>query len=173
MEMRKIKGNTLRSLITLLLLVIFLLPSGSVYAKSPTTRIDNNTVGMTRQEKKVYKKMKALKKKLPEGKKWTNSKLYNWKGGIFTGGYGCAGFAFKLSDEAFGDAPARTHRKWKKIRVGDIIRLNYDSHSVIVMKVVGKKYVVAEGNYNRSVHWGRIIERSYIKKTGTYVMTRW
>lgn len=41
-------------------------------------------------QKQVYKDIMALKKKYPEGKKWTNDNYYEWKGGIYRGGYGCA-----------------------------------------------------------------------------------
>ena len=98
---------------------------------------------------------------------------YQFKGGIFGTGYGCSGFAFKMSDAAFGNKKAKMHKNFNKIKVGDIIRLDDNTHSVIVMKVVGSSLVVAEGNYNASVHWGRIIKKSEVKKTGTYVMTRY
>ena len=51
--------------------------------------------------------------------------------------------------------------------------MEYNSHSVIVMKVVGDTIVIAEGNYGGTVHWGRLITRSDVRRTGTYVMTRY
>jgi len=54
----------------------------------------------------------------------------------------------------------------------DILRIKNNTHSVMVMKVVGNNFIVAEGNYNRSIHWGRVITRSEAKNGGTYVMTR-
>ena len=134
-----------------LLAVLAVLMPTWVEAKTATLKIDSNTTGMTKAEKSVYKKMKAMNKKYPEGKKWTDSKYYEWKGGYYTGGYGCAAFAFKVSDAAFGDKPCRVHKSFKKIKVGDIVNIDYGAHYVIVMKVVGKKYVVAEGNYDRKV----------------------
>lgn len=124
-------------------------------------------------EEQVYKDMIAMKSKYPEGMSWTNDNYYGWKGGIYSGGYGCAGFAFAISDAAFGSLPARKHTDFSKIRVGDIVRMNYDSHSVIVLEVKGNGVVAAEGNYNRSVHWGRNISFSEIQSSGTYVMTRY
>lgn len=88
-------------------------------------------------------------------------------------GYGCAGFAFLLSDAAFGDLPARKHKNFSNIKVGDIIRLAYDSHSVIVLKKEADGVIVAEGNYDDSIHWGRKIPYSEIRATGTYVLTRY
>lgn len=88
-------------------------------------------------------------------------------------GYGCAGFAFLLSDAAFGDLPARKHRNFSKIKVGDIVRLEHDRHSVIVLKKEADGVIVAEGNYDDSIHWGRKLLYSEIRKTGTYVFTRY
>lgn len=124
-------------------------------------------------EKQVYADMIAMKSKYPEGMKWTNANYYAWKGGIYSGGYGCAGFAFAISDAAFGDLPARKHTDFSNIRVGDIVRMNNDTHSVIVLEVKESGVVVAEGNYNSSVHWGRQISFSAIRSTGTYVLTRY
>jgi len=78
-----------------------------------------------------------------------------------------------MSDTVFGDKPAKLHTNYNNIRVGDIIRMNGNTHSVIVLKVVGDTFVVAEGNYNASIHWGRLIKRSEVKATGTYVMSRY
>lgn len=65
------------------------------------------------------------------------------------------------------------HKNFKNLRVGDILRLNDDTHSVIILKVHDDKMVVAEGNYNGCVHWGREISRLEVRLTGTYVMTRY
>ena len=180
------KQNILRAIFTVLAVTI-LINAGSALAATkkttkkatsakaaaPTLKIDNNTVGMTAAEIKVYKKIKAQRQQMPEGMPWSNADSYQFKGGIFGTGYGCSGFAFKMSDIAFGKKKATMHKNFNKIKVGDIIRLDDNTHSVIVMKVVGSSLVVAEGNYNASVHWGRIIKKSEVKKTGTYVMTRY
>ena len=124
-------------------------------------------------EDNVYDSIMAMKSRYPEGMQWNNSNFYAWKGGIYSGGYGCAGFAFALSDAAFGSLPARKHNNYSKIKVGDIVRMYYDTHSVIVLEVNSDSVIVAEGNFNDSVHWGRKIAKSEIKETGTYVMTRY
>jgi hypothetical protein len=115
--------------------------------------------------------MIALKSSYPDGTPWDNSVYYGWKGGIFSGGYGCAGFAFMLSDAAFGDAPAKKVYDTSSIRVGDILRIDNDTHSVIVLSRSGDTVTIAEGNYNSSVHWGRILNLS---ETGVdYILTRY
>lgn len=124
-------------------------------------------------EKQAYQAIMARKPAYPEGKKWTNAKCYVWKGGIFDRGYGCAAFAFAMSDAAFGKLPARMHKSFSKIKAGDLIRLYDDTHFVVVLKVSKNEVTVAEGNYNNSIHWGRKISRSEIKKEGDYVLTRY
>jgi len=66
-------------------------------------------------EEETYKKLIALKTKYPEGISWMIDNQYAWKGGIYTGGIGCAGLAFRLSDEAFGNLPARMIKSQKEI----------------------------------------------------------
>ncbi len=122
----------------------------------------------------VYRVMTALKAQYPEGMRWTNDNYYEWKGGIYSGGYGCVGFAFILSDEAFGKLPARLIKDYSvsDIRVGDILRMNNDTHSVVVLSIDESGAVIAEGNYNNSVHWGRKISSAELEKL-TYIMTRY
>ena len=147
---------------------------------------ENGTVRFSDAE--IYAKMIAMKSVYPEGMRWTNDNGYSWNAGIFRTGYGCAGFAFHLSDAAFGTAlPARVYVQpggdtykgpWKKdynlIRVGDILRTNNDQHMVIVLEVHSTYIVVAEGNYNSSIHWGRIITRQALEAGElTYIMTRY
>ena len=122
-------------------------------------------------ETRIYNAIIGLKSKYPEGTPWTNANSYSWGYsvaiGMGYGGYngsGCVAFAMIASDAAFGDIPAYKFEDKSKIRVGDIIRINNDTHSVIVIKDNGgSKYTIAEGNYNSSVNYGRIIDLS---KTG-------
>lgn len=144
--------------------------NGKTY-KCQVTVVEDSSTGLN--EKQIYKDMIAMKSKYPEGMKWTNANYYAWKGGIYSGGYGCAGFAFAISDAAFGSLPARQHTNFSNIRVGDIVRMDNNGHSVIVLEVKENGVVVAEGNFNSSVHWGREISFSAIRSTGTYVMTRY
>lgn len=124
-------------------------------------------------DESVYQAMMAKKADFPEGMHWTNDDFYAWNGGVFSGGYGCAGFAFLLSDAAFGYLPAQMMDvDYETLRTGDILRINNDSHSVIVLQVFSDHVVVAEGNYNSSIHWGRTLSRSQVEASD-YVLTRW
>lgn len=128
----------------------------------------------TPTEPEAYNAMIAIKSKYPEGMRWTNDNEYAWKGGIFSVGYGCAGFAFILSDAAFGELPARmvSDFTYADIRVGDILRINNDTHSVIVLEKHSDHVVIAEGNYNRSIHWGRKLDRTSVEQAN-YILTRY
>lgn len=127
----------------------------------------------TAEEILVREKIEALREQYPEGKRWTNSDSY-YSAALHSTGSGCAGFAYLCSDTAFGDAPVvETHSDFTRIRVGDILRINHDTHSVIVLKKLSDSVIVAEGNYNSSIHWGREISRSELEKGEMKVTTRW
>ena len=143
-------------------------------------------------EKSVYEAMIAMKAEYPEGMSWTDNNRYSWNGGIYSSGTGCAGFAFLLSDAAFGTLPARVITPnpddfyWVNpmlieedlffsiddIRVGDILRVNHNTHSVIVLEVHADHVVIAEGNYNYSIHWGRVLYDDDIMMVD-YILTRY
>jgi len=138
----------------------------------------------------AYDRMTALEDKYPEGMPWTNftpygtgpdcvAPTYRWKGGPVKNsdnGVGCAAFVFILSDAAFGDWPARAKDRgnfsFDDIKVGDILRTNGGSHFVIVLQKSEAGVVVAEGNYNKSVHWGRTISKAEVMDS-TFIVTRY
>ena len=88
-------------------------------------------------------------------------------------GYGCAGFAFICSDAAFGNLPGRQHRNFDQIRVGDILRVDNNTHSVVVLEKRENSVIVTEGNYNSSIHWGREISRQELELGNFVVTTRY
>lgn len=135
----------------------------------------------------VYETLIALKNtdKFREGTTWTDAthKYGPWKGGPVagnvTGGTGCAAFAFELSDIAFGDLPARTVTpiQLSNMLPGDILRINGNTHSVIVLQVSESGVVIAEGNISINgnggiVHWGRTLTRDEVESS-TYHITRY
>ena len=119
----------------------------------------------------LYQKMIALKTRYPEGRRWTNRNSYSSKAGY--GGQGCHAFALILSDEAFDDAPIRKHKKLEDLQVGDMIRMNKNTHTVIVLAIEEDQVTIAEGNYNSSVHWGRVLTIDHLAKNGNYILTRY
>ncbi len=140
---------------------------------------------------KVYDAMIALRDKTgyTEGSEWTDyvpysgkgDDVYRWNGGAIGGSnivaVGCVAFAFTLSDAAFGRLPARMHAngafKFEDIKVGDILRMNTDTHTVIVLKVSDTGVVVAEGNNSGKVHWGRAIDKDTVMNNTSHYITRY
>lgn len=79
----------------------------------------------------------------------------------------CMGFANKLACEVFGDTTwtqvnSPTASQIADIRIGDIVRLDYNSHSVFVISKTGNQIMVGEANYPNGcqISWGRIINLS-------------
>lgn len=128
--------------------------------------------GLTGEE--VIESILAQKTRYPEGLSWTDNNSYFWNINN-TMGYGCAAFAFILSDAAFGTLPSRTlyNVTISDLRVGDILRMNNDAHSAVVLEVYGDHVVLAEGNYNSSVHWGRVYTSQEIASSVDYAITRY
>ena len=159
-------------------------------ASEPATR--DSTVPAPAE---AYKAMIALKNQdaYKEGTPWTDYEPYSdskgyyyWKGGNIDGmrisAVGCVAFAFILSDAAFGSLPARMSAagsfKFEDIKAGDILRVNNDTHTVIVLETGDAGIVVAEGNisdgdHKGKVHWGRAISREEVMKTASHYITRY
>lgn len=120
----------------------------------------------------VSAKMMAYRDIYPDGTPWTNDVKYTWRGSPILGA-GCAAFAFLLSDAAFGDLPAKKHNDISQIKTGDILRVNNDTHSVIVTRINENGVIVAEGNMNGAVLWGRKYSWSDLERDLTYIWTRY
>lgn len=105
------------------------------------------------------------------------------KNGVLLGHYSatqCMGFANKLANDVFGvtswykyESP--TSKQIEKIQVGDIVRVDNNSHSVFVIAKSGNEVTVAEANYpnNCRINWGRKITLStsnvtYYEHAGNY-----
>ena len=124
-------------------------------------------------EKAVYNSMVELYDEYPNWTKWDNSNKYSWKGGLWGAGYGCVGFAFMLSDAAFGDLPARKITNLNNLRVGDIVRINGDTHSIIILEINGDEVITAEGNIAGMILWGMTYSLEEIKEYADYAITRY
>lgn len=125
------------------------------------------------------------KYKYPEGMAWTNDKpygdntvAYRWNGSGERS-TGCEAFAFKFNDELFGCLPGRKYAKgefgFEDIKAGDILRLDNDTHSVVVSEVNDDGVFVVEGNYNGSgkVQWGRKISKDKVMDSASCYYTRY
>jgi hypothetical protein len=142
----------------------------------------------------AYAAMIALRdqEEYKEGTTWTDyepysdAKYYYWKGGNLDGhrisAVGCVAFAFILSDAAFDSLPARMYAagefSYEDIKVGDILRVHNDTHTVIVLEVNDAGVVVAEGNistgdHKGKVHWGRAISKEEVTANTSHYITRY
>ena len=143
---------------------------------TPDVPDEPNTDQQSLTPESLYSAMIAMKAQYPEGMPWTNANEYVWyaiPNTIYTGG-GCVAFAFILSDAAFGDLPAReiSPVRFEDVRVGDILRMENDTHSVIVLEKHENSVIIAEGNYNSSIHWGRELSREAVE-SADYMYTRY
>ncbi len=138
----------------------------------------------------VYEAMIALQDddRYKEGTTWTDYEpysdsagYYKWKGGTLDGknisAVGCVAFAFILSDEAFGSLPASMYAagefNYEDVKVGDILRVHSDSHTVIVLEVSDTGVIIAEGNLSGKVHWGRAMSRNEVMRDTSHYITRY
>lgn len=153
---------------------------------SSTLSLDFSGVNKPANESVAYSRIIAMKSKIPDYTLWDNSVTYTWTGLVqnygtrLTGG-GCVAFACILSDAAFGyNAPATRVNAPSpdSIRIGDIIRINNDTHSAMVIGTDGNEFTLAEGNV-RIMHNGSYVpvviwNRKIAKSTAiNYVWTRW
>lgn len=125
-------------------------------------------------QEQAYEAIMAMQEDYPDGSRWTSANQYSWKGGGYGKARGCMAFAHMLSDAAFGDLPARkeTNITIDDVRVGDVLRNGWDSHSVIVIEVHESHVVVAEGNWNYCVRWGRTWSAAEVA-AASYLLTRY
>ena len=120
----------------------------------------------------LYAKMIFKKGEFPEHRTWTNANCY-WSS-YLGNGCGCAGFAYIMSDVCFGTLKTTILKDCPNFKVGDVVRINSDTHSVIILKIDHKTNIItiAEGNYAGSVHWGRTFTTESLKKTCNYIQRR-
>ena len=154
-------------------------PTPTATVKPSSTPTPGPTASATTlpDENAVYERMMAMQAEYPEGKPWTNNNKYRWinvtaPNTTYTFG-GCAAYAAIISDAGFGEGtPAKQvmNPDPATVRIGDILRINGDTHSVVVIGIEDDYFVLTEGNYNNSIHWGR-----KIRKTDPidFLFTRW
>lgn len=142
----------------------------------------------------AYDAMMALKDELYEGREWTNyfpygrdwkragglAENYYFRGGIIYGaryGVGCAAFCFYLQDQVYGDLPIRIieNPKYEDYHVGDFVRVtgSRGGHFVTITQITSSGVILAEGNYNSSVHWGRSMSKDQLLADTVFLVTRY
>ena len=124
-------------------------------------------------EENVREIIYGLRSDYPEGMHWTNDDSYT-SSAVQMYGYGCEAFALICSDAAFWFIPVISrHSDFDAVKVGDLLRINNDTHTVIVLEKKQDSVIVAEGNYNSSIHWGREITRQRLEAGNFTVRSRY
>ena len=116
--------------------------------------------------------LNGLRDGYPEGTVWNLGTYYSSDGLGFRG-VGCAAFAAMCTDEVWGDNPGTRYEGFESIRVGDILRVKHNSHSVVVLEVLADSVIVTEGNYEGVVHWDRELTRAYLEGGNFFGTTRY
>ena len=78
-------------------------------------------------EENVLALIEELKEKYPDGGTYEAYEAYYSRGFGYRG-FECAKLAFMLSDEIWGDLPVETHKDISKVRPGDVVTNNSESH---------------------------------------------
>ena len=111
--------------------------------------------GQPMTEANVRAVIEGFRSEYPEGMEWTNDNFYQCHA-LRINGYGCVAFALICSDAAFGDLPvSRKHSDFDAIRAGDTLRVNGNTHTVIVLEKKEDSVIIAEGNYNGAIPAGK------------------
>lgn len=124
-------------------------------------------------DKNILEILDQVKADYPDGMTWTNDNEY-FSEALYFKGLGCEGFALICSDAIFGKLPVNnTHSNFDEIRIGDMIRIDNDTHTVVVIGIDVNEITVAEGNINSSILWGRKISKQELEDGSFVVRSRY
>ena len=116
-------------------------------------------------EQIVYDRIMAMREVYPDG--WRPS------GNPNVGGW-CTSYSTWITNAVFGErAPNQRYTDVSQIKVGDIARINNDTHDVVILTLTNTHVVVTEGNYGGQVHWGRTFTREHFRSIFSYGHTFW
>ena len=125
-------------------------------------------------ESEAYAQLLALRAEFPEGMPYSSKNHYRSNVIVMVSettnrsdyGHGCSAFGYYTSDVLFGYEPTRYtdtgNVKISNIMVGD--RILTTDHEMVVLEVYSDCVIVAEGNYDGQMHWGRKISAAEIAK---------
>lgn len=118
--------------------------------------------------------LNGLRERYPEGTPWTDETHAYTSQTLYFRGQGCSAFAFLLSDTAFGALPlTAVHSDFDRLRAGDILRVQDDTHTVVVLEKRADSVIVTEGNFDETIHWDREIFRQALEEENFYARTRY
>lgn len=118
--------------------------------------------------------MSALQTYYPEGSPWSNTAVYCNYDAWWVYAGGCHAFAMLASDATFGTSASVTtlmNQTPADILPGDVVRIG-DTHSVFVISVDTESITICEGNYNQSIHWGRVLTKQSLEGQISFICRR-
>lgn len=117
--------------------------------------------------------LNEVKNNYPNDMPWTNDNIYTSET-LRIRGLGCEGFALICSDAVFGTLPiSNIHSNFDEIKVGDLIRMDNNTHTVLVIEKKASSVIVAEGNFNNAIKWGREISKQTLENGNFVVRSRY
>ena len=125
-------------------------------------------------EAEAYEKLLALRTKFPEGMSYSSKNHYRSNIIVMLDesthmsdfGHGCSAFGGYASDVLFGKDAGR-YTQAGKVRISNLMvgdRILSTGHEMIVLEVYSDCVIVAEGNYDGRMHWGRKITAAEIAR---------
>ena len=124
----------------------------------PVTSAKTLANGKEITEENVLAILEEIKAEYPTGTEWGKDKYYNSP--KLGPAYECAAFAFMVSDRIFGDLPARTHKDYNNLRVGDVVEMKSSSGQTVHWEVIASPmesdgfFDIVSGNNDGLVGWG-------------------
>lgn len=148
-------------------------PEPPIEPDHPTATVEGTLAnGKEITDENIREILNGLREGYPEGSTWNLGTYYSSDALQFRG-VGCAAFAAMCTDKVWGDNPGTRYEDFASIRVGDILRVKNNSHSVVVLEVLPDSVIVTEGNYQGIVHWDRELSRSYLENGNFFGTTRY
>lgn len=148
-------------------------PESRAEPEPPAATVEGTLAnGKEINDENIREIINGLREDYPEGSIWNLGTWYSSDGLQFRG-VGCAAFAAMCTDKVWGDNPGTRYEDFESIRVGDILRVKNNSHSVVVLEVLPDSVIVTEGNYQGIVHWDRELTRSYLENGNFFGTTRY
>ena len=129
----------------------------TIYTRYPDSTSSDDTLanGKTATTKNVTALLDDLENDY-SGTKWSDSKSYT--SDEFGKGTGPQGFAYKLSDEVFGNLEAREVKDFDDLQVGDLIELWDEDEYGVIVEIDGDDIYYAYVKSSEKISWSGWID---------------
>ena len=96
--------------------------------------------------------------------------------GMQVAGYQCHGFALKVAQDLYGSLKNWKYvESYRTVHAGDVVRLNNNTHTIIVTKVFSGSIQYADCNATGDcqIQWGKTMSKQALRKAFTYMYTKY